>query len=110
MKKIFSVALFLIYSTVSSANELSKSNLRSFYFKQKKLNFIQSSYINTRTQDLPKTYIDAGQFYWGTKKIWKKEKNIFIKNSNIILLPRAKSVDIDDLKDWKEAKLYAKKK
>ena len=95
---------------VFSANELSKSNLRSFYFKQKKLNFIQSSYINTRTQDLPKTYIDAGQFYWGTKKIWKKEKNIFIKNSNIILLPRAKSVDIDDLKDWKEAKLYAKKK
>ena len=78
--------------------------------KQKKLNLIQPNYIDTRTQDLPKTFIDAGQFYWGSKKLWRKENNIFIKNSNVILLPRLNSIDIDNLKDWKEAKFYAKKK
>ena len=36
-------------------------------------------------------YIDAGQFYWGTKKLWKKESSVFIKKSNILLLPRAKN-------------------
>ncbi|MBD1151155.1 pseudaminic acid cytidylyltransferase [Pelagibacterales bacterium SAG-MED25] len=95
---------------IFAGNKLPRSNLRAFYFKQKKLNLIQADFKNTRTQDLPNTYIDAGQFYWGTKKLWKKESSVFIKNSNILLLPRTKSVDIDNNRDWKEAEIYAKKK
>ena len=95
---------------VFAANELSKPNLRSFYFKKKKLNLIRPNFKNIRTQDLPKTFIDAGQFYWGSKKLWKKENSVFTKSSNILSLPRYKSLDIDDLKDWKEAELHAKKK
>ena len=95
---------------VFTGNEIPRSNLRAFYFKQKKLNLIKSDFKNTRTQDLPSMYIDAGQFYWGTKKLWKKESSVFIKNSNILLLPRTKSVDIDNKKDWREAESYAKKK
>ncbi len=94
---------------VFAVNELPKSNLRSFYFKKKKLNLIQAKFKNTRTQDLPKTYIDVGQFYWGEKKLWKKENNVFIKNSNILVLPRLKAFDIDNLTDWKAAKHHAKK-
>lgn len=95
---------------VFAANKLPRSNLRSFYFKKNKLNLIKPSLINTRTQDLPKNYIDAGQFYWATKKLWKKEKSVFMENSNILELPHSKSVDIDNLTDWKKAKFYAKKK
>ena len=95
---------------VFAGNVLPRSNLRAFYFKQNKLNLIESNFKNTRTQDLPNTYIDAGQFYWGTKKLWKKESSVFIKNSNILTLPRTKSVDIDNNRDWKEAEIYAKKK
>jgi len=95
---------------VFAANQFPESYLRGFYFKKNKLNLIQPNYQNIRTQDLPKTYIDAGQFYWGAKKLWKKEKSVFIKSSDILLLPRAKSVDIDNLIDWKEAELNAKKK
>ena len=91
-------------------NEISKSNLRGFYFKNNNLNLIQKKFKNTRTQDLPNIYRDAGQFYWGTKKLWKKEQDVFNKNSNILLLPYSKSVDIDNLKDWKDAEFYAKKK
>ena len=93
---------------VFAANELPKSNLRSFYFKKNNLNLIRPNFSNTRTQDLPKTFIDVGQFYWGAKKLWKKENSIFIKSSNILSLPRSKSFDIDDLGDWKEAKFHAK--
>ena len=95
---------------VFAGNELPRSNLRAFYFKKNKLNLIKANFKNTRTQDLPNTYIDAGQFYWGTKKFWKKENSVFIKSSKILLLPRAKSVDIDNIRDWKEAESYAKKK
>ena len=95
---------------VFAGNLLPRSNLRAFYFKQNKLNLIESNFKNTRTQDLPNTFIDAGQFYWGTKKLWNKENSVFIKSSNILLLPRAKSVDIDNIRDWKEAEFYAKKK
>ena len=28
-------------------------------------------------------YIDAGQFYWGTKKLWKKRKQCFYKKNQI---------------------------
>ena len=63
---------------VFAANELSKSSLRSFYFK--KLDLVNYNFTNTRTQDLPKTYIDAGQFYWGAKNE-KKQNSVFIKSS-----------------------------
>jgi CMP-N-acetylneuraminic acid synthetase len=59
---------------------------------------------------LPKTYIDAGQFYWASKKLWKKENSVFIGSSKILALPHSKAVDIDNLDDWKKAELYAKKK
>ncbi len=95
---------------VFAANKLSKSSLRSFYFKKKKLDLVNSNFTNTRTQDLPETFIDAGQFYWGTKKLWKKQNNVFIKSSKILPLPRSKSLDIDNLYDWKEAQHHAKKK
>jgi len=91
-------------------NKIPKSNLRGFYFKKDKLNLIQTNLINTRTQDLPNFFIDAGQFYWGEKKLWKKENSVFIKKSKILLLPYSKSVNIDDLKDWKDAEFYSKKK
>lgn len=91
-------------------NEILKSHLRGFYFKKNNLNLIQEQYKNTRTQDLPNIYRDAGQFYWGSKKIWIKEESVFTKYSNILSLPYSKSVDIDNLKDWKDAEFYAKKK
>ncbi len=95
---------------VFAANELPKSNLRSFYFKKDKLNLIKSNFKNTRTQDLPKNYIDAGQFYWGSKKKWKQKNNVFIQDSNILLLSRSEVFDIDNLNDLKAARHHAKKK
>ena len=90
-------------------NKIEKKILRSFYFKNEGLTFFKKNYINASTQDLPTPFIDAGQFYWGSKQLWKKSKSVFLKTSNIFLLDRSKSIDIDNISDWKEAKIYANK-
>lgn len=95
---------------VFAGNKIEKKILRSFHLENNKLNLINSKYMNIRTQDLPNSYIDAGQFYWGSKSLWKNKKSIFTKDSSVVVLPRSKSVDIDTMKDWKEAQLYAKKR
>ena len=57
-------------------------------------------YEKTRTQDLPSTFHDAGQFYWGKKAAWASGLPIFTSNSTILELPREFAVDLDTLDDW----------
>ena len=61
--------------------------------------FYNSSLINS-TQ----AFIDSGQFYWGTKKAWKKNKMIFSKNSSFVSLDGKKYRDINTLEDLRLAK------
>ena len=63
---------------------------------------------NKRTQDFTNTYHDAGQFYWGSKKAWLKNKSI---HSNAIgyEIPNYRVVDIDNKSDWIKAELLFKK-
>ena len=88
---------------VFTANELPKSNLRAFYFEKNNLNLIQDNFKNTRTQDLPKTYIDAGQFYWGTSASWKENKKMH--SGKGFKIPNWRVVDIDNEDDWARAEL-----
>ena len=48
-----------------------------------------------------------GQFYWGTRKQWKKNINIHA-NSSGIAIPNWRVVDIDNLSDWKKAETLFK--
>ena len=64
--------------------------------------------FNTRSQDLEEAYHDAGQFYWGTKEAWLKEKIIFGSESTPVLLPRHRVQDIDTPEDWQRAELLFK--
>lgn len=67
---------------------------------QVKMNF--PTYETSRSQDLPESYFDAGQFYWfKTKKLATlKNKNIFGINKGAIILDELEVQDIDNLKDW----------
>ncbi len=64
---------------------------------------------NKRTQDLNKSYYDAGQYYFGTSKRWLKKTNIISKSSAIIV-DNYKAVDINNLEDWKRAEDIFRKK
>ena len=59
--------------------------------------------INKRSQDLEKSFHDAGQFYWGKRSAWMKEERILDQNTVPIYIPRYKVQDIDDEEDWIQA-------
>ena len=66
---------------------------------------------NSRTQDLKKTYHDAGQFYWGHESSWTKKKNIFRSKVDVVEIPRWRAQDINFIDDWITAeKLFKLKK
>jgi pseudaminic acid cytidylyltransferase len=54
----------------------------------------------TRSQDLAPALYDAAQFYWGSAQTWIDKAMIFDEFSTQILIPKARSVDIDSLEDW----------
>lgn len=62
-------------------------------------------YANTRSQDLPEAYHDAGQFYWGKASAYLTGKTIFAEHSRVVTLPRKRVQDIDTTEDWELAEL-----
>lgn len=60
---------------------------------------------NTRSQDLPEAYHDAGQFYWGKPEAFLSGKPFFCNDATIIELPRHLVQDIDTPEDWIRAEL-----
>lgn len=63
-------------------------------------------FSSSRSQDLPETYHDAGQFYWGRREAWKSRQAVFSSRSRIIELPPYRVIDIDTEDDWRIAELY----
>lgn len=65
-------------------------------------------YRDTRSQDLPVAYQDAGQFYWGRSEAWLRGDVLFSEQSLPVILPRHLVQDIDTEEDWVRAEyLYA---
>jgi len=60
-------------------------------------------YRDTRSQDLPHAYQDAGQFYWGRSEAWLRGEVIFSERSLPVILPRHLVQDIDTEEDWRRA-------
>jgi len=62
---------------------------------------------NSRSNDLPEAYHDAGQFYWGNTEKFIKEKTFFSADAAAIIIPRYLVQDIDTPEDWETAeKMY----
>ena len=61
-----------------------------------------------RSQDLPISFTDSGQFYWGTQKGWMEIATKGVESPSFLELPWHKSLDLDTLEDWDMAeKIYA---
>jgi len=72
------------------------------------IEMFQPEHIETRSQDLPAAYHDAGQFYWGTANAFREKRIIFGQHSKAILLPRKRVQDIDTPEDWELAEALYK--
>lgn len=70
---------------------------------------LQPDFEQTRSQDLPQAYHDAGQFYWGRVEAWLQAKPIMSSHSYGYKLPRTRVQDIDTEADWEIAEWMFKR-
>ncbi|MCC5853775.1 MAG: pseudaminic acid cytidylyltransferase [Alkalimonas sp.] len=60
--------------------------------------------IGKRSQDLPETFHDAGQFYWGRSTSWLDgQHRLFSDAARMLVLPDHRVQDIDTMADWRRA-------
>ncbi len=81
---------------------------RSFRLDNQKISFFYPEYALTRTQDLEKSYHDAGQFYWAKVSSLLDQKNLITNNTGSIILSELEVQDIDNETDWKLAEIKYK--
>jgi pseudaminic acid cytidylyltransferase len=97
---------------VISANRIESTPERYFHLgalRQIEMQFPLKK--DSRTQDLPVTYSDAGQFYWGHSSTWETKTSILSNTSTIFEIPPGSAVDINTLEDWQRAeRLFALQK
>lgn len=84
--------------------------LRSFKLNENKyLDYNWPEYINYRSQDLPKSYHDAGQWYWIKATAFETYRNLFTPKTKAIQLSSTEVQDIDNENDWNLAELKFRK-
>ena len=69
----------------------------------KKISFLDSTHVNTRSQDLPERYHDAGMWIWLTPKILENQKSLFSESTGSIVVEPNACQDIDTYIDWEIA-------
>lgn len=78
---------------------------RSLKFEEDKIKFFYPEFSLSRSQDLEKSYHDAGQFYWMQINRCLEQKKILTENSGSIIISEMEGQDIDNEVDWKLAEL-----
>jgi pseudaminic acid cytidylyltransferase len=61
------------------------------------------NHVNTRSQDLPAAFFDAGQFYVADTDFWLSGASLADVGPLLLPLPRERAIDIDTLDDWRFA-------
>lgn len=69
------------------------------------VSFFYPKFALARSQDLEKSYHDAGQFYWMSIRACIEKNRILTDNSGCIILSELEGQDIDNEIDWKLAEL-----
>jgi len=93
------------FDTVFPVCSFSYPIQRALEIKNSKTSMVSPENMNLRSQDLPRRYHDAGQFYWINVEEFLKEKKLFTNNSGSIILNELETQDIDNETDWKLAEL-----
>ena len=78
---------------------------RALKQEEHKVSFFYPEFSLYRSQDLEKSFHDAGQFYWLNTAICLDKKEILTNNSGSIILSELEGQDIDNEVDWKLAEL-----
>ena len=107
--KAYDIILKNKWEYVFSATSFGYPIQRSFLkLKTDRIQMFYPEHFETRSQDLPEAYHDAGQFYWGKTDAWLENRTAFSGKSTIVVLPTYRVVDIDTEEDWKRAEFVYK--
>ena len=97
------------WNSVMAATSFSYPIFRSFEkLPDGGLKMIFPKHYNSRSQDLPEVYHDAGLFYWAKPETWKKKPEKYSKKNSIIKIPNYRIQDIDTLNDWRNLEIKYK--
>lgn len=93
------------YDSVFPVVQFSVPIQRAFKIFNNKVRFFQPKFVKCRSQDLEKTYFDAGQFYFLKTLPILNKKKIVTDNTGYVILSSMEAQDIDNESDWSEAEL-----
>ena len=108
LKHAFKKLIDLNCKSVLPVVKFSFPILRSFKMEKDKLELNWPKYLNMRSQDLPNSYHDAGQFYFFRTDFFLQEKKVFTDNTYGIEMPETEVQDIDTPEDWTIAEMKYK--
>ena len=93
-----------VYPVTDYAHPIQRAMRRS---PSGKMSLYSPQFEMTRTQDLEKSFHDAGQFYWGKASAWLEQKKMHTSGLGMPI-PHWRVVDIDSEDDWRRAELLFK--
>lgn len=93
-----------VYPVTDYAHPIQRAMRRSL---SGKMSLYSPQFEMTRTQDLEKSFHDAGQFYWGKASAWLEHKKMHTAGLGMPI-PHWRVVDIDSEDDWRRAELLFK--
>ena len=73
---------------------------RALTIQNNRLAMISPEFADIRSQDLPPTYHDIGQFYWFRAAAFLKTRRLVMQNTAPIVVPEWMVHDIDTEEDW----------
>lgn len=94
------------FDSVFPVAEYSFTIWRSLKFEANRVAMNWPENTNTRSQDLPPAYHDAGQWYWFNPRTFNDK--LVTKNSGAVVLEQHLVQDIDTIQDWQIAELKFK--
>lgn len=90
-----------VYAVAEFAHPVQRALLRK---DGGQMQFLSPEHELTRTQDLPRTFHDVGQFYWGRSAAWAGQRRMHSEGAGLVV-PHWRVVDIDTIEDWQRAEL-----
>lgn len=96
------------FDTVFPVVKYSYPVWRSLKVEDDKISIWWPENLNKRSQDLPPSYHDAGQFYWFDVERTLQSGVIYSQNSGAIIVDELNVQDIDTQQDWQLAELKYK--
>lgn len=95
---------------VFAASSPNSSPLRSFTRSETGgINMLFPEFWESRSQDLPSCFVDAGFFYWASAGTWIEGLPIFGTYSTIVEVSDSRAVDINTEDDWQRAEFEFQK-